>query len=77
MSQPTPASPSPARAVPSPAAFARPETDRGGDADLEVERVLESLRTLDATPVAEHVVVFEQAHDSLRRVLSGESASRG
>ncbi|SDS11174.1 hypothetical protein SAMN04488570_1155 [Nocardioides scoriae] len=75
MSDPTQAPVSP---VPTPAAFAaRPVAPRGGDAEAEVERVLATLQQLDEAPVSEHVVVFEQAHESLRRVLSGESAARG
>ena len=30
-----------------------------------------SLTALDDLPVAEHVAVFEQAHESLRRTLAG------
>lgn len=37
-----------------------------------VEAVLSSLEGLDDRPVAEHVAVFEHAHDSLRRVLAGD-----
>jgi hypothetical protein len=47
------------------------------DAEVEgtgipgVDAVVESLGTLDDLPVAEHVAVFEQAHESLRRTLAG------
>lgn len=36
-----------------------------------VDEVLRSLNALDDTPVDEHVAVFEQAHEELRRTLSG------
>ena len=36
-----------------------------------VDEVLRSLGTLDGLPVDEHVAVFEQAHEDLRRTLSG------
>ncbi|MCW2786214.1 MAG: hypothetical protein JWP74_2731 [Marmoricola sp.] len=36
-----------------------------------VDEVLRSLGVLDNAPVDEHVAVFEQAHDRLRRTLSG------
>ncbi len=36
-----------------------------------VDEVLRSLSALDAAPVDEHVAVFEQAHEHLRRTLSG------
>ena len=35
----------------------------------EVDAVLASLDGLADRPVAEHVAVFEQAHDRLRRAL--------
>jgi hypothetical protein len=35
-----------------------------------VDEVLRSLEGLDGRPVDEHVAVFEQAHDVLRRALS-------
>jgi hypothetical protein len=35
----------------------------------EVDAVLASLDGLDARPVAEHVEVFEKAHERLRRAL--------
>lgn len=34
-----------------------------------VDAVLASVQGLDERPVAEHVAVFEQAHDQLRRAL--------
>lgn len=34
-----------------------------------VDRVLASVRALDGRPVEEHVAVFEQAHERLRRAL--------
>jgi len=36
-----------------------------------VDEVLRSLNALDDVPVDEHVAVFEQAHEKLRRTLSG------
>ncbi len=42
--------------------------EQTGDAD--VDAVVASLAALDAAPVAGHVAVFEQAHESLRRTLS-------
>lgn len=36
-----------------------------------VDEVLRSLGALDGTEVDEHVAVFEQAHEQLRRTLSG------
>ncbi|MEO5654111.1 MAG: hypothetical protein ABIN79_03070 [Marmoricola sp.] len=35
-----------------------------------VDGVVDSLAGLDERPVGEHVAVFEQAHDSLRRALN-------
>jgi hypothetical protein len=39
--------------------------------NAEVDAVVRSLTALDDLPVAEHVTVFEQAHESLRRTLAG------
>lgn len=39
----------------------------------EVDAVLASLDGLADQPVAEHVTVFEQAHDRLRRALDAPS----
>jgi hypothetical protein len=36
----------------------------------EVDAVLASLADLDGRPVAEHVIVFEDAHDRLRTALA-------
>ena len=36
-----------------------------------VDEVLRSLDALDSEPVDAHVAVFEQAHEQLRRTLSG------
>ena len=46
---------------------AEPETTGDGTVDA----VVASLRGLDELPVSEHVALFEQAHESLRQVLSG------
>lgn len=35
----------------------------------DVDEVLVAVRALDSRPVEEHVAVFEQAHDRLRRAL--------
>lgn len=40
-----------------------------------VDEVLRSLGSLEQAPVDEHVAVFEQAHDQLRRTLSGAGES--
>jgi hypothetical protein len=36
----------------------------------DVDAVVRSLDWLDGLPVADHVAVFEQAHESLRRTLA-------
>jgi len=46
-----------------------PELEGTGNAD--VDTVVASLTALDDLPVAEHVAVFERAHESLRRTLAG------
>lgn len=38
-----------------------------------VDDVLAGLEALDERPVDEHVEVFEQAHDGLRRALDSQS----
>lgn len=40
-----------------------------------VDAVLRSLQSLDDTPVAEHVAVFDRAHGELRQALN--DAGRG
>jgi hypothetical protein len=50
-----------------PVQLTEPETT----GDPAVDAVVASLRGLDDVPVAEHVTVFERAHESLRQVLSG------
>lgn len=47
-----------------------------GTGVAEVDAVLASLRQLDELPVEEHVAVFEEAHEALRRVLDGARAHR-
>ena len=42
-----------------------------GTGDPDVDAVVSSLGGLDDLPVADHVAVFEQAHESLRRTLAG------
>jgi hypothetical protein len=43
--------------------------DEGSTGLSEVDAVLASLDGLDGRPVAEHVEVFEKAHERLRRAL--------
>jgi hypothetical protein len=45
--------------------------DPGATGHPLVDEVLQSLQTLDDRPAAEHVVVFEAAHDRLRAALTG------
>ncbi len=49
-----------------------PAEGTAGDATghQAVDEVLASLEGLDERPVAEHVAVFEQAHEQFRRALS-------
>ena len=47
------------------------EVEVEGTGNAEVDAVVASLTALDDLPVAEHVTVFEQAHESLRRTLAG------
>jgi len=42
-----------------------------GTGNTDVDAVVASLAALDDLAVAEHVAVFEQAHESLRRTLTG------
>lgn len=42
-----------------------------GTGHTDVDAVIGSLGGLDDLPVADHVAVFEQAHESLRRTLVG------
>ncbi len=53
-----------------------PTTLVEGTGDRAVDAVIESLDGLDDLPVAEHVVVFEQAHETLRRALAGVGQDR-
>lgn len=43
--------------------------DAPGTGVPAVDDVLASVQTLDGRPVEEHVAVFEQAHERLRRAL--------
>ncbi len=43
----------------------------GDTGHVDVDAVVGSLSSLDDLTVAEHVAVFEQAHESLRRTLVG------
>lgn len=40
-----------------------------GTGHADVDAAIVSLSSLDDLPVAEHVAVFERAHESLRRTL--------
>jgi hypothetical protein len=42
-----------------------------------VDDVIASLEGLDGVPVDEHVSLFEQAHEQLRRTLSGAGEDQG
>jgi hypothetical protein len=55
--------------APEPVGQSLTEADETGDPD--VDAVVSSLNGLDDLPVADHVAVFEQAHESLRRTLAG------
>jgi hypothetical protein len=46
------------------------EVEVEGTGHTGVDAVIGSLSSLDDLPVAEHVAVFEQAHESLRRTLA-------
>jgi len=46
-------------------------TDVEVTGDAGVDAVVASLSVLDDIPVADHVGVFELAHESLRRALAG------
>jgi hypothetical protein len=58
---------------PGPEAASTHETLATGDA--AVDEVLASVAALDDRPVDEHVAVFEQAHDRLRRALDARPDS--
>ena len=49
------------------------ESTDGSTGIPEVDSVLTSLDGLADQPVADHVAVFEQAHDRLRRALDAPS----
>ncbi len=49
----------------------RTSANAAGTGNADVDAVVASLTALDDLPVAEHVAVFEQAHESLRRTLAG------
>jgi hypothetical protein len=74
-----PEQPEPAPDEPEQAA-GQPERPAGEPAAVDhpaVDEVLRSMERLDARPVDEHVAVFEQAHESLRRTLSeGDAGDR-
>jgi hypothetical protein len=46
------------------------QSDRQPTGHPDVDAVVASLDDLDGRPVAEHVVVFESAHDRLRSALA-------
>ena len=45
--------------------------------DEAVDAVVASMNGLDDLPVADHVAVFEQAHETLRRTLAGAGRDAG
>ena len=47
------------------------EVEVEGTGDEAVDAVVTSMDGLDDLPVADHVAVFEQAHETLRRTLAG------
>ncbi len=55
------------------------ETDSALTGHADVDAVIASLAGLDQASVSDHVAVFEQAHESLRRALShaGDGAPTG
>lgn len=55
-------------------ASAEPATATGHPA---VDEVMRSLEALGDAPVDEHVAVFEQAHEQLRRTLQGAGDEPG
>jgi hypothetical protein len=55
------------------APLVRDDAPTGNDA---VDRVLDSLDALADSPVAEHVAVFEAAHDQLRGALADAGNSQ-
>jgi hypothetical protein len=46
------------------------QSDRQTTGHPDVDAVVASLEELDGRPVAEHVAVFESAHDRLRSALA-------
>ena len=50
-------------------------TDRTGHP--QVDAVIDSMDTLEALPVAEHVTVFENAHETLRGALADAGQQGG
>jgi hypothetical protein len=68
--------------APRPAAVPVPTEAPAGPVEVEttgqpdVDAVVGSLDGLDDLPVAEHVAIFEQAHESLRRTLAGTNAQQ-
>ena len=66
--------PSEAGGAPSvePAVEARPPIDYEPTGVESVDRVLAEVSTIADRPVAEHVEVFERAHEQLRRALDAQ-----
>lgn len=65
--------PAPAAApIPAPA----PEVSRVVTGNTAVDNVLASLDTLADLPVADHVSVFERAHDQLRAALDAPAGPK-
>ncbi len=47
-----------------------------GTGNADVDAVVGSLGRLEDLPVADHVGVFERAHESLRRTLAGADSGK-
>jgi hypothetical protein len=57
----------------------RPETPADGASTgvAAVDRVLVDVAAVAGTPVADHVAVFERAHEQLRRALDAKPSADG
>ncbi|GAA1944507.1 hypothetical protein [Nocardioides hwasunensis] len=60
-----------------PAASARPAVDYEPTGVASVDRVLAEVTAVVDAPVADHVEVFERAHDQLRRALDARPGTDG
>lgn len=57
--------------------MSEPWTGPDGTGDVRVDRAVASLDALDGLPVAEHVQVFQRAHEALREALADAGAEDG